>query len=165
MRNPPLAIRACPAPAYWRARSPVSGQLRLVLTLGTRHPPGNTANTPLGGGVSPRTRGGLPSDGSLDRFWALSGPDRPDGRGRGHQRGAEVRRLPHLAAGRAAGPGAAQLGGRGPTAPAGGPRPPRPERRPPGTGRGPRGTAARGPLTGGWVGWRGPGGAPGAPRP
>src|SRR2546430_10838988 len=74
MRNPPLAIRACPAPAYWRARSPVSGQLRLVLTLGTRHPPGNTANTPLGGGVSPRTRGGLPSDGSLDRFWALSGP-------------------------------------------------------------------------------------------
>jgi hypothetical protein len=40
-------------------------------------------------------------------------PDRPDRRGRGHQRGAEVRRLPHLAAGRAAGPGAAQLGGRG----------------------------------------------------
>ncbi len=40
-------------------------------------------------------------------------PDRPDRRGGGHQRGAEVRRLPHLAAGRTAGPGAAQLGGRG----------------------------------------------------
>ena len=40
-------------------------------------------------------------------------PDRPDGRGRGRQRGAEVRRLPDLAAGRAPGPGAAQLGGRG----------------------------------------------------
>jgi hypothetical protein len=40
-------------------------------------------------------------------------PDRPDRRGRGHQRGAEVRRLPHLAAGRATGPGPAQLGGRG----------------------------------------------------
>ena len=40
-------------------------------------------------------------------------PDRAHGRGRGHQRGAEVRRLPDLAAGRTAGPGAAQLGGRG----------------------------------------------------
>ena len=48
-------------------------------------------------------------------------PDRPDGRGRGHQRGAEVRRLPHLAAGRAAGPGPAQLGGRGQAARTGGP--------------------------------------------
>jgi hypothetical protein len=56
-------------------------------------------------------------------------PDRPDGRGRGHQRGAEVRRLPHLAAGRAAGPGPAQLGGRGQAARTGGPGQPRPERR------------------------------------
>ena len=48
-------------------------------------------------------------------------PDRPDGRGRGHQRGAEVRRVPHLAAGRAAGPGPAQLGGRGQAARTGGP--------------------------------------------
>ena len=50
-------------------------------------------------------------------------PDRPHGRGRGHQRGAEVRRLPGLPPGRAAGPGADQLGGRGPAA-----RRPRPGR-------------------------------------
>ena len=56
-------------------------------------------------------------------------PDRPDGRGRGHQRGAEVRRLPHLAAGRAAGPGPAQLGGGGQAARTGGPGQPRLERR------------------------------------
>ncbi len=29
--------------------------MHLVFTLGTGHPAGNTANTPLGGGVSPRT--------------------------------------------------------------------------------------------------------------
>ena len=40
-------------------------------------------------------------------------PDRPHGGGRGDQRGAEVRRLPDLAPGRAARPGAGQLGGRG----------------------------------------------------
>ena len=80
-------------------------------------------------------------------------PDRPDRRGGGHQRGAEVRRLPHLAAGRTAGPGAAQLGGRGQAAGTGLGARARTGTGPTGTGRGGSTTCCRGSPTGSSAGW------------
>src|SRR5689334_18878249 len=72
MRNPPVS-GAGPAPVR-RARSRGEIAVRLLFTLRIRHPAQNAANTPLGGGVSPLTRGGLLSDGSFDNFWVVSGP-------------------------------------------------------------------------------------------
>src|ERR1700745_4382182 len=55
MRNPPLLSERARPPRNWRARS----LLRKKCVWCSRYEPGtpseNTANTPLGGGVSPRT--------------------------------------------------------------------------------------------------------------
>src|SRR6266567_2140567 len=68
MRNPPIGC-GVPGP-----RQAGTLGLRLVFTLRIRHPAENAANTPLGGGVSPRTGGGLLSDGVFGGFWVFPGP-------------------------------------------------------------------------------------------